>query len=360
MTVNDETGFIVVEGDDAPVIEFAEADVDADDDAIEELETLISALKESFEDMVITVSYTAAVEDDETTPETDESADAEFAAAIEGLPSATFSAEEAGANGDGVIELTITDAAEDIDVATVTINVDVDTEAEDGSEATITFAIPLASAKIETAVSRNEDAYVYANTADLGENDDEPDEALVTSKGYYWKQVVEDDADYPAISFKLVGDINGDPEEGDPLTVWDSIGTDITFDLIWDIKAYDTTVNRPFGDGATGDEEDEPQEPTGELPTVELLKAATGTTAAKGAQLTWTPGTEDYEDYEPVKIVYTTSSGAAEADLTVVDDTTVKFTANSAIKGGSDHMVIFQVDGDEATQIEVELPDGCW
>ena len=350
-TVNDPSGYLNAEAD-APVLAFTidEADApaeDAEDSEIEaytQLKNLTDTLKAALPDLKVSVSYVAADGDDP----------AAIVATVEGIASDSGIKATASPADDGVIAIAITNDDADVDVGAIGINVvePADTMSADGEAAEITFKIPVANAEIKTAISMKEDAYIYANIASL--EDPSVVTVPVTTKGYYWKQVEEDEDKYPAISFNLVGDINSDPEveegkEFEPMTAWDNISvvdgeneSTINFVLTWDVKAYDKTEKRDYGDGA----ENGPKQLQGQPP--EITKTTKSTTTSKTITITWKAGTEDYAVYEP-DAKMTTSNGK-ELTMTIAKTATggtLKDTSGYGNVGanGATGTVVFKAAG---------------
>lgn len=121
---------------------------------------------------------------------------------------------------------------------------------------------------------------------------------------------------YPAVSFSIVGAINGVKDKASP---WDGQGSLTKLDLIWDVFAVDADAEGEDGGGANAGKA-----------TITGVTAATGTTSStRNATISYTAGTGDYADYNPTVLVYgsdtievTAGSGSVTVNTRYIRDAT--------------------------------------
>lgn len=347
--IDDEAGYI--DGDVA--IEYATEASDPDDsETVEAFEEALEAFKAAVANATIVVTYVAPEDPDNDDPAIHVELDT-----LTGFSATAVDIDDPDALD---VEMTIVHTESSEEVATISFTVvepDPDNMSED-DETTITFTVPTTGAKIETALGVLADSYTLDNTKDADEKADLIAAGVqVSSMGYYWKQGDAETSEYPTLKFNLVGNINNSDawDEEIDATTHAINGSDVEFTLTWDVREYDKTANR---DQVTTPDSGDPTTPpdNSTQPTVTLNRAATGTTAAKGALIDWTAGTGTYAGYEPTKVVWDGESDGV--NLTVMSETQVRLTCNATVKAGSNHKIVFEADG--KGDIQIALPADCW
>jgi hypothetical protein len=302
-------------------------------------ETVMADIMANLESLKVTVSYAAPEDvpavDDPTTADVDESqGDPEHIDASYRLTGAftnTYDFSDVDPiteAGEGSISITGKDDNASKTYATISINFLApnirtmkvnDDDAGKNTDQTINFKAPVAGTIVHTAIEALEGAYTKAWMNPNGESANTTQG--ITSAGYYWKINEDlDDADFPTLSFKLLGNINDD-------VLWDALDTEpgVTFELVWDIMQRKTVnSNVAYGNGeveeitAGGGGNNTPTEPEGQKPTISYNKT-TSSTSGKVLTITWVNGDGDYADFTPSEVVETTVSNK---QLTMTKTTT--------------------------------------
>ena len=165
------------------------------------------------------------------------------------------------------------------------------TEGAKNTNQIINFKAPQNGVVVQTAIEGN-DAYYSEKWVNPSTASGDAYQGM-TAAGYYWKlQDGLTNADFPTLTFRLIGNINDD-------AMWDYMSTtpDITFELIWDVMQRSTYYkNVDYGNSEVEIVEAPGggNTPRGDQPTVAVTQTATTGRGARALILTWTPGTEDY------------------------------------------------------------------